>query len=179
MEEPNVINQDNSEVQHLQELRQRINEKAEKMIAFGMGSKFGWVAAFVILFVFEALSYYFGWIDDFWAFNAFIIASAITAFIIGIIMRHYLAAMKKAVNAPQQYRAAKRFIKTKQMAMVIVLAVAFLAKDFVKTHGTDFGASVFASCFIIVIGILWTSVRPQMSIDKDFYNDVEELGEYK
>ena len=179
MEKNEEMNQAVSDVQHLLELRQRINDKAEKMIAFGMGSKLGWLAAFVILFVFEALCYYFGWIDDFWAFNAFVIASAVTAFIIGMIMHHYLAAMKKAGNAPQQYRAAKRFIKTEQMALPIILAIAFLAKDIVKTHGADFGAGVFASCFLIVIGIIWTSVRPQSSIDKDFYNDVEELGEYK
>lgn len=96
-----------------------------------------------------------------------------------MIQHHNLAAMKKAANAPQQYRAAKRFIKTEQMALVIILAVAFLAKDIVKTHAADIGAGLFTSCFIIVIGILWTSVRPQSSIDKDFYNDVEELGEYK
>ena len=174
-------NQAISDEQYLQELRQRINEIAEKMIAFGMGSKLGCIVAFVILFVFAALSYYFGWIDDFWALNAFafVIASAITAFIIGMIMHHHVAAMKKAGNAPQQYRAAKRLIKTEQMALPIILAVAFLAKDIVKTNGTDFAAGLFASCFIIVIGIIWTSARPQSSIDTDFYNDVEELGEYK
>lgn len=179
MEEQNVIKQENSDVQYLQELRQRINEKAEKMIAFGMGSKFGWLAAFGILIVFEALSCYFGWIDDFWAFNAFVIASAVSIFIIYLVLRHYLAAMKKAGNAPQQYRAAKRFIRTEQMALPIILAVAFLAKDIVKTHGADFGAGLFASCFLIVLGIICFWVRPQSSIDKDFYNDVEELGEYK
>lgn len=179
MEEQNVINQENNEIQHLNELRQRINEKAEKMIALRMGSKVGWVAAFVIILVFEALSYYFGWLDDFWAFNAFVIASAVTALIIGMIQHHNLAAMKKAGNAPQQYHVAKRFIKTEQMALVIILAVAFLAKDIVKTHAADIGAGLFTSCFIIVIGILWTSARPQSSIDKDFYNDVEELGDYK
>ena len=179
MEDKNEMNQAISDAQHLQELRQRINEKAEKIINNGMGSKLGWLIAFVVIIVIEAWSYYFSWLEDYRAVIVWLIASAVTVIIIIMVLRHFLAAMKKAGNAPQQYRAAKRFIKTHQLGMYIVIAVAFLASDIFKTHGADFGAGVFASCLLIVIGIVRFSARPQSSIDKDFYNDVEELGEYR
>lgn len=179
MEEKNEMKQAISDVQHLKELRQRINEKAESLIMLRINSRQEWlwlVVAILIVLVAEVINYF--W-DDFWAFNGWFIGFIIGSSVMYILMRYFLSKMKKASNAPQQYRAAKRFIKTSQLSLWISLAVAFLVKDIAKTHGTDIGESLFAICFITVIGIIWISVRHQSFIDRDFYNDVEELGEYK
>lgn len=181
MEVNNEMNQAVNDAQHLQELRQRINKKAEDLIGLGKSRKQHWfwlIAAILLVVVVEVINYYF-WTDDFWVFNAWLGGFMITYAIMYIIMLYFLSKMKKASSAPQHYHAAKRLIKTHQLNFFFSLAVAFYFKDLVKNHGADWGAGLFASCFLIVFALIIFSAKPYWNLDKDFYDDVEELGEYK
>ena len=87
--------------------------------------------------------------------------------------------MKKASTTLQHYRATKRFIKTYQLEFLFSIAVAFYCMDLFMNHGADWGAGLLASCFIIVLALFISWTKPNLYLDEDFYNDVEELGEYE
>ena len=182
MDVNNGMNQAVDDAQHLQELRQRINKKAEDLIWLGESSKQYWLmllAVILLVVVVEAITYYV-WAGNFWAFNGWLGGFLIAYAIMYIIKWYFFSKMKKAETAPQHYRAAKRFIKTYQLELLFCIAVAFYCKDLVKSHGADWGAGLFAFCFIIVLALLISWVeKPILYIDKDFYDDVEELDEYK
>ena len=181
MEVDNGMNQALNDAQYLQELRQRINIKAENLIWLGESSKRHWLwllATILLVVVVEVINYYF-WPDDFWVFNAWLGGFLIAYAIMYIIKRYFLSKMKKANTAPQHYLATKRFIKTYQLEFLFSIAVAFYCKDLVKNHGADWGAGLFASCFIIVLALFISWAKPNLYLDKDFVDDVEELVEYK
>ena len=71
MEVNNEMNQAADDAQHLQELRKRINKKAEDLIWLGESSKQYWLLLVAVIFlvvVVEVITYYV-WAGDFWAFN--------------------------------------------------------------------------------------------------------------
>lgn len=181
MEVNNEMNQAADDAQHLQELRKRINKKAEDLIWLGESSKQYWLLLVAVIFlvvVVEVITYYV-WAGDFWAFNGWLGGFLIVLAIMNIIKWYFLSKMKKVETAPQHYRATKRFIKTYQLEFLFSIAVAFYCKDLVKNHCADWGAGLFASCFMIILALFISYAKPNWYLDKDFYDDVEELGEYK
>ena len=186
---PQAMNED----QHLQELRQRINAKAEnlgKVLSrrpLQQKGKRKWisiVAIVVILVVFLAALVRvqvdrYG-TDDFWKYNmwlgVFIGVFVLVYYIMSMIMRHFLTKMKNATTAPQQYREVKRLITTYQLRSWIPIAAAFVCGVVFK-YVTDYEID-----WVSIIFVIFLILGAMMSVwyfDEDFYYDVKELGKYE
>ena len=173
-------------MQYLEELRQRINEKAESMISFRnkvkMRDKIIIIVGIVLLVVFYAMnSQQYG--GDGNLAGRYVRAGVIllVTVLLGLscigIQRYHLTARKRSESVSLHYQAARRFINTSQLNAVILLtgAVAIIP----SIYGEDMRIVVFASCFVFVALILWRLFKRDLLVNKDFYNDVEKLGEYR
>ena len=177
-----------SEEQHLLQLRQRINAKAEnldKVLTKGMSKETAkkrrwvsvviWAVAVAILVWGEIESYRGNHCGEYNARLAIIaIVFFIVHFIMSMIMRHFLTRMKNAATPSQQYRAVKRLIKTYQLRTWVPIAVALICIGIVW-RGPDFGWSAY----YLVICIMIAEVMRVWYFDEDFYHDVNELGRYE
>lgn len=185
MDENYEMGQPLTDEQHFQELRQRINEKAESLIKYGTteGRKSRWIAIavwVVLIAIIVAVEVYSYMKNDFGEFNlsivAFIAAAFVTDRIIVLIMRHYLTRMKNAATAPQHFRALKRLIRTHKLRNWVPLAVALTCGYFLQyrtghwTHDYFFG-------YAMVIGAILGSAMRNWFLDDDFRFDVEELAD--
>lgn len=177
--------------QHLQELRQRINAKAEnlgKVLSrrpLQQKRKRKWiaiVAMVVILVVFLAGLVWaqmgrYG-TDDFWKFNVsigiVIGVSVLVYYIMSMIMRHFLTKMKNATTAPQQYRAVKRLITTYKLRSWIPVAAAIICVV-VFEYAIDCRIDWFSIIFVIFL--ILGAMMSVWYYDEDFYHDVKELGD--
>ena len=175
--------------QYLQELRQRINAKAEDMVKinYSGGRKPSkttrWIAIAVLVALFvgvEVLFYYSE--NDFWKANAlmgiFLIVGFIGHDLMTLIMRHFLTSMKNASTAPKHYRAVKRLILTHKLRYLIPFAIGWLVADLVmyRSDSEMFWFSVIA-CIACIIGAIIGAAGRNWHLDEDFRYDVEELGD--
>lgn len=177
--EPQAMNDE----QHLQELRLRINAKAENLVKWQRTEvgKRRWavIIAFfaVIIAIIIATEVYSYVKNDFWDFNVHVVIFIVAVFIMDrimyIIMRRYLTRMKNASTAPHYYQGVKRLITTHKLRLWIPLAVASIIDSYVK-YGFDFWSF---SLICWVIGAIWGSSMHNWFLDDDFCFDVEELGE--
>ena len=187
------MNQVTNDEQHLQELRQRINAKAENLSKvlskrpFTSEGKRKWyqlVAMVVILVVFLAgivrLQVDRYGTDDFWKYNVMfgvlIGVFVLVHYIMSMVMRHFLSKMKNATTAPQQYRELKRLITTYQLRSWIPIATALICVV-VFEYATDYRIDWFTIIFVIFL--ILGAMMSVWNFDEDFYNDVRELGKYE
>lgn len=171
--------------QHLQELRQRINAKAENLLGIKWLSrgdtKKSWISLAVLVAVIVVLEIIFYGKADFWPINAFIGGGAISTIILSIIMRHIHTRMKNANTAPQYYRAVKQFINAHKLRLGMPLAVAIICWYLVKFK---FDFSTESIIILLVLGGAWVIFRnfgwsySNWNLDDDFCNDIKELGNY-
>ena len=175
-----------TDMQYLEDLRRRINAKAESMISFSntKSKKRHWIViivGMVFLVVFYAQnSQKYG--DD-WNYAGQYVRAGVILFVTLLLyflciwrLRHHLAAMKSSNSVSLHYQAARRYINISQLVAVIMLTgvVAIIP----SIYGEDPRIVAFASCFVLVVLILWRLFKRDMLINKEFYNDVVELEKY-
>lgn len=186
MNEKNETNQAMTNEQYLQELRQRINAKAEKMVKINYtgGPKpsktVRWILIAVLVAIIVGIEVFFYKESDFWETNAwmavFVMVCFIGTYLMTLIMRHFLTSMKNASTAPQYYQAVKRLILTHQLRYLAPLVMAWGAADLV-THRLDFEQlwPRVIECTASVIGVAIGASMRNWNLDEDFRYDVEEL----
>ena len=96
--------------QSLDELRQRINTRGEKIMKqWKYSDKKSWfflIAIIALLLIFDALNYHYGWIDIDWrVLPAVILVAIVASLVIYNVMKHFLTKMKNA-NGPAQHLQA-------------------------------------------------------------------------
>ena len=173
---------------YLQELRQRINAKAEEMVKinYSGGRKASkttlWIAVAVFIAIFVGLEVLIYNGNNFWEDNAlmgiFLIVGFIGHYLMILIMRHFLTSMKNASTAPKHYRAVKQLILTHKLRFLIPFAIAWLVADLVmyRSDSEMFWFSVIA-CIACIIGAIIGAAGRNWHLDEDFRYDVEELGD--
>lgn len=180
-QEPQTVNDE----QHLQELRERINAKAENLVKWHntQGRKKHWefitvwIILIAILIAVEVYSYV---KNDLWEYNVwcgiFIVAAFIVDRIHTLIMQRYLTRMKNANKAPQYLREVKRLITTHKLRLCIPYPVAVLCACFVWYGPDSWPYALFMNSSLI-IGAIWGAWMRNWFLDDDFCFDVDELGE--
>ena len=189
IDEKNETSQAMTNEQYLQELRQRINAKAEEMVKINYtgGKKASktvrWTLIAFVVALFVGIEVYFYKENNFWEINA-LMAVCMIVCIIGfyfmtLIMRCFLSRMKNASTAPQYYRAVKRLILTHKLRYLIPLAMAWVAGDLFSSRLSSFmsyTSSIPAGIACIIGTIIGASMR-NWHLDEDFCYDVEELSD--
>jgi hypothetical protein len=171
--------------QHLQDLRQRINAKAENLVKYRCTERrtkrwAGIAIMTVLLAIIVALAVYSYVKNDLGAFSTwvciFIGAALIADYILKMIMRRYLTRMKNPSTAPQYYREVKRLITTHKLRQWIPLAAALICGGFVRYGSGTWIDTCLASGGLVLGSILGAKMR-NWFLDDDFCYDVEELGD--
>ena len=171
--------------QHLQDLRQRINAKAENLVKYRCTERrtkrwAGIAIMTVLLAIIVALAVYSYVKNDLGAFSTwvciFIGAALIADYILKMIMRRYLTRMKKTSTAPHYYREVKRLITTHKLRLWIPLATALACGSFVRNRPEPWLYSLLFDSGLVLGSILGAKMR-NWFLDDDFCYDVEELGD--
>ena len=171
--------------QHLKDLRQRINAKAENLVKYRCTERrtkrwAGIAIMTVLLAIIVALAVYSYVKNDLGAFSTwvciFIGAPLIADYILKMIMRRYLTRMKNPSTAPQYYREVKRLITTHKLRLWIPLAAALVCCGFIRFGSETWIDTSLASSGLILGTILGAKMR-NWFLDDDFCFDVEELGD--
>ena len=170
---------------YFQELRQRINEKAENLLGIKWlaqgNTKKSRISLAILVALIVVLEIVFYGKTDFWPMNAFIGGGAIVMIILSIIMRHIHTRMKNVSTVLQHYRALKQFINTHKLRLGAPLAVAIICWYLVK-FGFDFRTEPII--ILLILGGAWVFFRNfglsynNWYLDDDFSNDVKELSNY-
>ena len=171
--------------QHLQELRQRINAKAENLLGIKWlsrgNTKKSWISLAILVAIIVVLEIIFYGKTDFWPMNAFIGGGAIVVIVLSIIMRHIHTRMKNASTVLQHYRALKQLISAHKLRLGAPLAVAIVCW-FLAKYGFDFKTE--SIIILVLLGGAWVIFRNfgcsyvNWYLDDDFCNDVKELNNY-
>ena len=171
--------------QSLDDLRQRINAKAENLLGIKWlargNTKKSWISLAVLVAIIVVLEIVFYGTADFWPGNAFIGGGAIVIILLSIIMRHIHTRMKNASTVLQHYRALKQLINTHKLRLGAPLAVAIICWFLVK-YGFDFKTE--SIIILLLLGGAWVIFRnlgwsySNWYLDDDFCNDVKELSNY-
>lgn len=189
MDQKNATNDE----QHLQELRQRIDAKAEnlvntiKMLFEGTKKQVNpkhrriAIAVLIVLLVgLEVLSYT---RNSFWEFNAwfgsFMVLYFILFILLTMVMRFFFTRMKNASTAAQYYRAVKRLIFIHKLRTVVPILLSLLCLDLVRYYGNFYRYSSWEGlvmCFGSVVGVIWGTSMRNWGLDEEFCNDIKELG---
>lgn len=171
--------------QHLQDLRQRINAKAENLVKLRSTERRTkrWaniVVLAVLLAILVALVVYSYIENNLWKFSTwtciFLATALIADYILKMIMRRYLTRMKKTSTAPQYYREVKRLITTHKLRLWIPLAAALACGSFVRNRPEPWLYSILFDSGLVLGSILGAKMR-NWFLDDDFCYDVEELGD--
>ena len=171
--------------QHLKDLRQRINAKAENLVKYRCTERrtkrwAGIAIMTVLLAIIVALAVYSYVKNDLEAFITwvciFIGAALIADYILKMIMRRYLTRMKNPSTAPQYYREVKRLITTHKLRQWIPLAAALACGSFVRNRPEPWLYSILFDSGLVLGSILGAKMR-NWFLDDDFCYDVEELGD--
>lgn len=194
MDEVSHINRTLTDRQYLDDLRQRINEKAESLIGLKQvkvnnRDRIIIIVCTVFGLVLEAVSYHrFGWdgirLDVFALVGVILLVTVLLTLLCIRIQRHHLTAMKGSRSVLQHYQSARRYKNTLQLTGVILLtgfmamATTFYQAMPPTIDREDVRIVVFVSCLVFAILMVWRLFKPDLLINKDFYNDVEELGEH-
>ena len=172
------MNEMGNDAQRMQELRQRININAEKLLKNRMmfltrGKKghgklmiaLAIVAAVIVLL--EILN-----LNNLWAFNTFLVAFVmsflVVEFIMSKIMQSYLPRVINAGTARQHYRAVRRLISIYKLRYWLPFAAAVICGCFFKQNS-------LGSCAFLIAAVMLSGALGNWSLDEDFCNDVEEL----
>lgn len=171
--------------QHLQDLRQRINAKAENLVKLRSTERRTkrWaniVVLAVLLAILVALVVYSYIENNLWKFSTwtciFLGTALIADYVLKMIMRRYLTRMKKTSTAPQYYREVKRLITTHKLRLWIPLAAALVCVNFVRNRPEPWLFSLLFDSGLVLGTILGAKMR-NWFLDDDFCYDVEELGD--
>ncbi len=171
--------------QHLQDLRQRINAKAENLVKLRSTERRTkrWaniVVLAVLLAILVALVVYSYIENNLWKFSTwtciFLGTALIADYILKMIMRRYLTRMKKTSTVPQYYREVKRLITTHKLRLWIPLAAALACGCFVRNRPEPWLYSILFDSGLVLGSILGAKMR-NWFLDDDFCYDVEELGD--
>ena len=171
--------------QHLQDLRQRINAKAENLVKLRSTERRTkrWaniVVLAVLLAILVALVVYSYIENNLWKFSTwtciFLGTALIADYILKMIMRRYLTRMKKTSTASQYYREVKRLITTHKLRLWIPLAAALACGSFVRNRPEPWLYSILFDSGLVLGSILGSKMR-NWFLDDDFCYDVEELGD--
>lgn len=188
IDEINETSQAMTNEQYLQELRQRINAKAEEMVNINYtgvqkaSKTLRWTVIAVLVALLVGVEVYFYKENNFGEINAlmavFMIVCFIGSYLMTLIMRCFLSRMKNARTAPQYYRAVKRLILTHKLRYLIPLAMALVAGDILTSQLSNFTyTSSIPSGIACIIGFIIGSAMRNWYLDEDFRYDVEELGD--
>ena len=171
--------------EHLQELRQRINAKAENLLGIKWlsqgNTKKSWISLAILVAFIVVIEIIFYGKTDFWPINAFIGGGAVVMIILSIIMRHLHTKMKNASTVLQHYRALKQLISTHKLRLGLPLPVAIICWYLVK-FGFDFRSE--SMIILLLLGGAWVIFRifgwsySNWNLDDDFCNDIKELSDY-
>lgn len=178
MEEISNRSQTTTDVQELEELRQRINDEAEKMLLCGKDDKSNWffvIVCIALIAVSSILTFHFDMFGN--IVLIYVFWGCIWILSEMLILRHYFRAMENADSASQHFRAARRFIKTMQWGCVFAVCGFIIIHNLIDAY--DLAQFVFESSVYLVFLIVDLAFYPSFFIDKDFFEDVEELGEYE
>ena len=171
--------------QHLQDLRQRINAKAENLVKLRSTERrtkrWANIAVLaVLLAILVALVVYSYIENNLWKFSTwtciFLATALIADYILKMIMRRYLTRMKSPSTAPQYYREVKRLITTHKLRLWIPLAAALACGSFVRNRPEPWLYSLLFDSGLVLGSILGSKMR-NWFLDDDFCYDVEELGD--
>ena len=171
--------------QHLQDLRQRINAKAENLVKLRSTERRTkrWaniVVLAVLLAILVALVVYSYIENNLWKFSTwaciFFATALIADYILKMIMRRYLTRMKSPSTAPQYYREVKRLITTHKLRLWIPLAAALACGSFVRNRPEPWLYSLLFDSGLVLGSILGSKMR-NWFLDDDFCYDVDELGD--
>lgn len=171
--------------QHLKDLRQRINAKAENLVKLcsteRRAKRWAGIAIMtVLLAIIVALAVY-SYIENnlvkFSTWACIFFATALIAdYVLKMIMRRFLTRMKSPSTAPQYYREVKRLITTHKLRQWIPLAAALACGSFVRNRPEPWIYSLLFYSGLVLGAILGAKMR-NWSLDDDFCYDVEELGD--
>ncbi len=170
---------------HLQDLRQRINAKAENLVKLRSTERrtkrWANIAVLaVLLAILVALVVYSYIENNLWKFSTWIcifLGTALIAdYVLKMIMRRYLTRMKSPSTAPQYYREVKRLITTHKLRLWIPLAAALACGSFVRNRPEPWLYSILFDSGLVLGSILGAKMR-NWFLDDDFCYDVEELGD--
>ena len=135
--------------ERLKELRQRVDDKAEKMTkSWFMSNILGSLSIMALVIVLPKLNNFFDWVETDWtrlSIDIFVIA--IGAVFVLLLLKHFLNKIKCADTVSQQYKAAKQYIRTIQWGHFLLLLLPFLIVDSIKE--ADIGFSVFTFCVFL------------------------------
>ena len=171
--------------QHLQDLRQRINAKAENLVKLRSTERRTkrWaniVVLAVLLAILVALVVYSYIENNLWKFSTwtciFLGTALIADYVLKMIMRRYLTRMKSPSTAPQYYREVKRLITTHKLRLWIPLAAALACGSFVRNRPEPWLYSLLFDSGLVLGSILGSKMR-NWFLDDDFCYDVDELGD--
>ena len=189
MDENNEMSQAMSDEQYFQELRQRINAKAENLVKTGLTGvrKNRWIvvavlAVIIAIFIAAEVYSYVNLVkNDFWELNAFLgifFGSSLIIFsIMSIIMRRNFTRMKNASSAPQYYREVKRLITTHKLRQWLPLVFAVVCTCKYDWYGNDSWLFSLIIGFLLILGPILGSSMRNWFLDDDFRFFVVELGD--
>lgn len=179
--EPQSLNDE----QHLRELQQRINAKAQNLIKWQRteGRINRWVViacciVAIVIIVAILVDFYDNHfsVSGFSAYLGIFIGTAlIVYFILKRIMRCYLTRMKNSSSALQYYLAVKRLITTHKLSLWLPLAVAAAVLCSPFKFGNISWGEAFLSNISIVLGTILGSWMSHWFLDDEFRWDIEEL----
>lgn len=171
--------------QHLQDLRQRINAKAENLVKLRSTERrtkrWANIAVLAVLLAILVALVVYSYIENnlvkFSTWACIFFATALIAdYILKMIMRRFLTRMKSPSTAPQYYREVKRLITTHKLRLWIPLAAALACGSFVRNRPEPWLYSLLFDSGLVLGSILGSKMR-NWFLDDDFCYDVEELGD--
>lgn len=83
--------------------------------------------------------------------------------------------MEGAVDAKQHLKATKKLIRSQQWKRILSFCLGFLVY-LVTVHGKIDNFDVIVMTFFFIFYVFWMLVKPRAFIDRDFWEDVEELS---
>ena len=189
MDSKNTMNNE----QHLQELQQRINAKAEHLVNYRkmlfkgtlqqVSAKRRWIAIAVLIALVVGLEVLCFTRNLFWEFNVwfggFMILFFILYFLFTMVMRYFFTRMKNASTVAQYYRAVKQLIFTHKLRTFVPALLPLFCMDLVRYYGGFYSHSSLERlviCFACTVGVIWGSSMRNWGFDDEFCNDVKELG---
>ena len=163
----------------LEELRRDINAKAETLYKDGADATGAIIFLIILYVVFEGLNLYFGWYSHHLLIGCMFAVFAVWTISPTLVIGHQLKKMTNAVDVRQHQREAKRFIWCYQLEKILSFPVAFFVVSMIMEGGSKWFNILMASLLIAAFYLVWLIFKRDSYINTDFYNDVQELNEYK
>jgi hypothetical protein len=161
----------------LDELRRDINLKAKKLfLTTTKGEKILLAIVAIALVVFYLLNWHYKWVaTNWWMLGTLLCISALVVFLFYTIDKKLFSAMEGAVDAKQHLKATKKLIRSQQWKRILSFCLGFLVY-LVTVHGKIDNFDVIVMTFFFIFYVFWMLVKPRAFIDRDFWEDVEELS---